>query len=897
MAGRVCVFGAGISGLTAAHELVERGFEVVVFERDEDPRHLAAPAIGGLARTQWAVPTQGPRGGERPPRVRAAEPLVKAIQVELAGRDDTDTLADGANAALTAFLDELQRRYGGVPPLRVIGNVGGVPPIPNDVALARARTVEEALRVKGASSIGLSTGPVDDDRGGPRRVEVRVHEGAQLAAEHGFRYFPAFYRHVFDTMRRIRLLDDHTSPTARPYGTVLDNLVPTLVTNLAMEKPRRGLSVPREAPRSLREVQVLLRRLVANAGYTPEDVDHLSRKLVEYMTAGPKRRRTYEDTSFWDFMEGDRLSPFCAHDLNLAPQVLIGMVAKECDARTQGNCVVQLLLGQLTGTKYTDATLNGPTSSVWLAPWRDYLQALGVQFRLGHITGFRLEGSRIVPTLAGAYRMPEWRPDDYFVLAVPVPALRDLCPQFLACVHDAGGALPGGAGDFGPLGAWLARLPDWNTPEGERAGPLRNMSGIQFFFRYDVEPTRGHTLYLDSAWRLSSISQLSFWTRPPAPSDACRGIVSIDVGAWNLPGTSDRTAWQSTRDQIADEVLAQIRRSVTLPDPHDYHLDEHLELDADGKPARNCAPYLVSRPGEWQARPGEPGNYQLGAGRWVIAGTFMKTYTRLTTMESANESARHAVNALLRAVDYQGVPCDTFDPEAYELPDLTWLKELDDHLVDAGLPQALRILEPPSILAKLLPALLGDEEASAIDTTMAAARRAPAFEPPPAAIANDASFATLNAALRGILGLVGSAVLFDAAEGWLDKTHLQWERDEPAKRQRVTHGRAGSWDGQPDASCGAELGRHVRTLVEAGTGVGVPAAAAALLRSPAVLPAAYGPEGVSFPEGAAGAQYVFYSKPSVPVSIPWNFETLEGPAEPPGEGARDPAEPTGSGTS
>ena len=53
----VAIFGAGIAGLTAAHELIERGFGVWVF--DPAPPAGSAeqsdetPAIGGMARTQW----------------------------------------------------------------------------------------------------------------------------------------------------------------------------------------------------------------------------------------------------------------------------------------------------------------------------------------------------------------------------------------------------------------------------------------------------------------------------------------------------------------------------------------------------------------------------------------------------------------------------------------------------------------------------------------------------------------------------------------------------------------------------------------------------------------------------------------------------------------------------
>lgn len=52
---RVAVLGGGIAGLTAAHELIERGFEVAVYERK---------ALGGKARS---IPTDLPTAGARRP--------------------------------------------------------------------------------------------------------------------------------------------------------------------------------------------------------------------------------------------------------------------------------------------------------------------------------------------------------------------------------------------------------------------------------------------------------------------------------------------------------------------------------------------------------------------------------------------------------------------------------------------------------------------------------------------------------------------------------------------------------------------------------------------------------------------------------------------------------------
>src|SRR5215472_10412123 len=50
----VAIFGAGVSGLSLAHELIERGFAVEVYESAIDPDEEYACWVGGLAANQTA---------------------------------------------------------------------------------------------------------------------------------------------------------------------------------------------------------------------------------------------------------------------------------------------------------------------------------------------------------------------------------------------------------------------------------------------------------------------------------------------------------------------------------------------------------------------------------------------------------------------------------------------------------------------------------------------------------------------------------------------------------------------------------------------------------------------------------------------------------------------------
>src|SRR5271170_4198771 len=93
----ITVFGAGIAGLTVAHELVERGFTVQVVEQQKDDFEEYHCTVGGLAANQFS-------------RVRA--PL-SDVQRWLVDKNDKATLAQAEHfrAQRPPFPESTSRRF------------------------------------------------------------------------------------------------------------------------------------------------------------------------------------------------------------------------------------------------------------------------------------------------------------------------------------------------------------------------------------------------------------------------------------------------------------------------------------------------------------------------------------------------------------------------------------------------------------------------------------------------------------------------------------------------------------------------------------------------------------------------------------------------------------------
>src|SRR5918993_359461 len=503
MTGRVIVLGGGVAGMSAAHELSERGFDVTVVETRD--------TVGGKARS-FAFPGAG--GDERPP----------------------------------------------------------------------------------------------------------------LPGEHGFRFFPGFYRHLPHTMRRI------------PYGsrTVADNLVAAREVQIA-SKDGEELLAPVHLPRDFEDLHKGFRFLFEYADrvrIAPQDTAYFIDRLLLLLTSCEERRfAEYERQSWWEFSGADsrRSKNYGRYLADGLTRTLVAARAREMSARTGGYILLQLLFDMANPAGQVDRVLNGPTSDVWIDPWVDHLRGRGVELRLRHqVQAIHCEGRRVTGVSVVADGQPERLEADWYVGALPVEVMAPL--------------LGGGLALADPRLTGLHRL------------RTRWMNGIVYYLDRDLRGVRGHSIYIDSPWALTSISQPQFWTdefQPERLGDGrARGILSVDVSDWEAIGSGVRKqAMFCSRDEITGEVWHQLKES--LDDDATRDLEEVEVLGSFLDPsivhpnpteATNLEPLLINTEGSWSDRP-EAASDRVD--NLVLASDYVRTHTDLATMEGANEAARRAVNAIL----------------------------------------------------------------------------------------------------------------------------------------------------------------------------------------------------------------------------------------------------------
>ena len=191
---------------------------------------------------------------------------------------------------------------------------------------------------------------------------------------------------------------------------------------------------------------------------------------------------------------------------------------------------------------------------------------------------------------------------------------------------------------------------------------VRWMNGLMFYLKRDVPMEHGHSLFIDSEWALTAISQAQFWR--PAGIDLTdrgdgqvEGILSVDISDWEKPGGNDKVAMACSAEEIRDEVWRQLTDaiddgSLDKANVHSWFLDPAIK-PPNPTTATNLEPLLMNTNGSWADRP----DAVTRIPNFFLAADFVRTYTDLATMEAANEAARRAVNGILDATGSTAPRC------------------------------------------------------------------------------------------------------------------------------------------------------------------------------------------------------------------------------------------------
>jgi uncharacterized protein with NAD-binding domain and iron-sulfur cluster len=485
-----------------------------------------------------------------------------------------------------------------------------------------------------------------------------------VPGEHGFRFFPSFYRHVIDTMSRI--------PAGK--GTVKDNLTDTTQVLMA-QYGKPGIVTTARFPRTLSDVQAIIGdflRLVAGDVVGAGGIEFFGSKIWQIISScGERRLGEYEKIGWWEFIGAGSRSPryqkFLGHGITRS---LVAAQAQLASTRTIGDIFVQLLLGiadPATGT--SDRVFNQPTNHAWILPWLIYLGSLGVQYHFEtQVESFRCEGGSIRGVTVESGGRKEEIAADYYIAAMPIERMAPrVTPEMMRADPQLASLAP------------LSKNVAW-------------MNGIQFYLTRDVPIVHGHAIYLDSAWAMTSISQKQFWPDVDLASfgdGKTRGIISVDISNWVAPGMNGKVAMDSTRQEIADEVWAELKASLNVggrellrdEDLHYWYLDPDIQDDPKERQKRvDVEPLLVNYIDTWKLRP----DAATAIPNLFLASDYVRTYTDLATMEGANEAARRAVNGILAAAGSSASPCQLWplhEPEIFQP-----LRAYDQARYRAGLP-------------------------------------------------------------------------------------------------------------------------------------------------------------------------------------------------------------------
>ncbi len=512
------------------------------------------------------------------------------------------------------------------------------------------------VRIFGGGVAGLTVAHELACRSG---FEVIVHEprpdfggkarsqfSGGLPGEHGFRFFPGWYLHVSDIMRRIPREPSATTReqalTGYPEAASVASRLREVRSTLTFHEGRAPASFL-QIPREIGEIGEFLRGfdwIVAGLGATErlQVLKRLALKLLLFYSTPPwLRAERFDRLSLAEFLGADSMPAAVRQTLKTLPRALVAMDAYDGSAHTFLNTSMLNLCPAWWPELTRDRILTGPTSSTWIEPWVASLRALGVRFEqgdAGHAERIVVDNRRVSAVVARSGTRFE---ADLVVLALPVGPLQELVRA-------------SGLADQGEEFAPIARL-DMTRQTAE-------MVGLQLYLDQPLTTQPGHLFFADSQYGLTAISQLEVWDREfvePLAARGVRGLLSIDITQWRsdpferTPPRYKLPIDASTSAELRDLVVQQLgayrlASGAPLFRPENvvaHHVDDDIDLGSES----NQSALLVHPPGTWSSRPLSQSSIQ----DLFFASDFVKNPADLATMEGACSAGKLAARAIVEA--------------------------------------------------------------------------------------------------------------------------------------------------------------------------------------------------------------------------------------------------------
>jgi uncharacterized protein with NAD-binding domain and iron-sulfur cluster len=503
--------------------------------------------------------------------------------------------------------------------------------------------------------------------GKARSIEVpRTASGGRrpLPGEHGARFFPGLYQNLPETMRRI----PYGSNAKGAYGNLLSAPQERMARSGGREDFNANFALTEPYPWTLEQFRQSLVGALDIGGHLPahEVAWYAERLLLFFASCDARRMGQWEQTSWWDYTAAERFSEDYRRLLvNSVTRFILGSKAREASARTVGllwEASLNNLVGRGSNGTF-DRVLAGPTNEVFVDPWVRHLRKLGVRFRTGaSVERIEVRDGRVRGVGVRGPRGLRRVEADWFVCALPVERARRLwTPRVLAADPN------------------LRRMRHLVT---------RWMNGIQFYLREPVPIVRGHVLYADSPWALTSISQAQFWPGEFARrygDGSAHDCLSVDIADFDEPGVVyGKPARELTPRQIAREAWVQMKQhlndtgSEILRDDmiESWFLDPALVFGRQG--VRNDDELFISTPGAWKNRP----SARTRIPNLMLAADYVRVNIDTASMEGANEAGRRAANAVLDASGSRTEPAAVH--ALYRPPEFEPLRRADEELWARG---------------------------------------------------------------------------------------------------------------------------------------------------------------------------------------------------------------------